>query len=53
MNKINIEVLGAFARVKNNSLSQRREVRKGVWGKDKLNVEVLCGHSASAREKSK
>ena len=39
-------------REKTNKLSPRRKARKGVWGKNKINIEVLCGLCASARGKN-
>ena len=32
--------LGALARKKTNKLSPRRKARKGVWGKNKINIEI-------------
>jgi hypothetical protein len=37
----------------NPVFSPRRKVRKGVWGKNQINIEVLCGLCASARDKNK
>ena len=33
-------------------ISPGRKARKGVWGKNKIYIEVLCGPCASAREKT-
>ena len=37
---------------KTNKLSPRRKARKGICGKNKINIEILCGLCASAREKT-
>jgi hypothetical protein len=34
----------------NNNISPGRKVRKGVWGKHKRNIEILCDLCASARK---
>jgi hypothetical protein len=49
--KHEVNFLYAFAGEKTNKLSPRRKARKGVWGKNKSNIEVLCGLCAFAREK--
>jgi hypothetical protein len=36
---------------KTNIILQRRRARRGVWGKNKSNIEVLGGLGAFAREK--
>jgi hypothetical protein len=33
--------------------SPRRQARKGVWGKNKIYIEIPCGLCASARDKNK
>jgi hypothetical protein len=38
---------------KTNIISPRRKVRKGVWGKNKTNIEVLGVLGAFARGKNK
>jgi hypothetical protein len=40
-------------REKKQIFSPRRKVRKGIWGKNKTNIEVPGGLCASAREKHK
>ena len=42
----------SFAREKNNKISPRRKVRKGIWGKNKSNIKAHCGLCASARDKN-
>ena len=44
-------VLCAAARKKTNKLSPRRKARKGISGKNEINIEVLGDLGAFAREK--
>jgi hypothetical protein len=48
-----LATLAPLREKKPNELSPRRKVRKGVWGENKTNIEVLCGLCASARDKNK
>ena len=51
--KYSLRPLRLSERKKTNIISQRRRARRGVWGKNKTNIEVPNGLGAFAREKHK